>query len=77
MTYKSIAPSLSVSAKYCEGCVPKQSQSEPAGPRQQQLSVNDIINGLSIGCWMNIMRKGERIRLHQHGYHSAFGSYRY
>ena len=38
---------------------------------EQQLSVQDIVNGLSIGCWMNIMRKGERIRLHQHGYHSA------
>ena len=25
-------------------------------------------NGLAIGCWMNIMRKGDRIEKHLHGY---------
>ena len=25
-------------------------------------------NGLTIGCWMNIMRKGDRIEKHLHGY---------
>ena len=36
----------------------------------QNLGVSDVINGLSIGCWMNIMRKGERIKIHQHGYYT-------
>lgn len=26
-------------------------------------------NGVTAGCWMNVMRKGERIVKHQHGYH--------
>ena len=26
-------------------------------------------NGVSASCWMNVMRKGERIVKHQHGYH--------
>ena len=35
-----------------------------------------IVNGeppeiVICSCWMNIMRKGERIRLHQHGYHDS------
>ena len=35
-----------------------------------ELSAEDF-NGISASCWMNVMRKNERIRLHQHGYHSA------
>lgn len=33
-----------------------------------ELSAEDF-NGISASCWMNVMRKNERIRLHQHGYH--------
>ena len=37
----------------------------------QGLGVSEVINGLNIGCWMNIMRKGERIKKHLHGYSTS------
>jgi len=35
---------------------------------EHKITAKDF-NGVSASCWMNIMRKGERIVKHQHGYH--------
>jgi len=35
-----------------------------------KLSSRDF-NGISANCWLNVMRKGDRIKIHQHGYHPS------